>query len=579
MRKSAEVILSCILTGVLTVGTFTAAEVTSRAAGETPSWEKIETSSATEESTAEGDEEAKSALLLPSAGAGYALSAKKVSLSDVKQDYEAKTAAAESTAEASSVESAEEGSSEASSEASGSESDEEASVTESSTDSASAESSAEESTQETTEAAAENSAAESTQAADAASTAPAAVDVPASDPEILSTSLTPVQLREYGLVRQAGDSGTVDESMATQAAAQAVTVVVGGNTDALNTAGTPLVSSAEAASTESSTDSSAEESTEAVTEESTEETTQAEEASSEESSESDSSLAVACVNDYVNVRSDPSMDGEVVGKLYANSVATILEPANDDGWVKITSGSVTGYVRQEYIATGDYAQSLADSVGTKQAVVTTETLRVRAAASADSDVISLIGEGQTLDIISEEDGWYKVNTEDGEGYISADFADVETIYPEAVSKEEEEAEIAAEEAKKKAEEDAAAAAEEAKAASMGQQVVDYAMQFLGNPYVWGGSSLTNGTDCSGFTMAVYAHFGVSLPHYDVSQRSCGTAVSSLANARPGDLICYYGHVGIYIGNNQIINASNPRNGIKISPANYRSIAAIRRIFN
>ena len=104
------------------------------------------------------------------------------------------------------------------------------------------------------------------------------------------------------------------------------------------------------------------------------------------------------------------------------------------------------------------------------------------------------------------------------------------------------------------------------------------MQFIGNPYVWGGTSLTNGADCSGFTMAVYSHFGVSLPHYDAAQRQCGIAVNSLAEAVPGDLICYYGHVGIYIGNGQIVHASSPRYGIITGSATYRQISAIRRIF-
>jgi cell wall-associated NlpC family hydrolase len=113
---------------------------------------------------------------------------------------------------------------------------------------------------------------------------------------------------------------------------------------------------------------------------------------------------------------------------------------------------------------------------------------------------------------------------------------------------------------------------------MGVAVAQYALQFVGNPYVYGGTSLTNGADCSGFVMSVYANFGVSLPHSSASDRSQGYAVDSLDNAQPGDLICYSGHVALYIGNGQIVHASNKRTGIIVSNANYRTILAIRRIF-
>ena len=115
--------------------------------------------------------------------------------------------------------------------------------------------------------------------------------------------------------------------------------------------------------------------------------------------------------------------------------------------------------------------------------------------------------------------------------------------------------------------------------SKGQQVASYALKFVGNPYRWGGTSLTHGADCSGFVMSVYRHFGKSLPHSSAAQRSVGRRVSSLSAAKPGDIICYSGHVAIYLGNKKIVHASNRKTGIKISSnANYRHIVSIRRIF-
>ncbi len=110
----------------------------------------------------------------------------------------------------------------------------------------------------------------------------------------------------------------------------------------------------------------------------------------------------------------------------------------------------------------------------------------------------------------------------------------------------------------------------------GSSVVSFAKQFVGNPYVWGGTSLTNGADCSGFVMSVFANFGISLPHSSAALQSCGKAVS-YANAQPGDLICYSGHVGIYMGGGQIVHAQSTAVGITISSATYRTIVAVRRV--
>lgn len=366
--------------------------------------------------------------------------------------------------------------------------------------------------------------------------------------------------------------------------------------------------SSEESSEESQTETVEEETTEAATEEET-----TEEASEEETTEAATEeeqdfrgLVIAQVNNYVNVRSIPSEDGEIVGKLYDKSVGEFEEEVN--GWYKITSGNCTGYVKAEYCVTGDEAQALAKQVGTTYAVVNTTTLKVRQEASTESAVLGLVPIEEELVVVEELDGWVKVAIEEGDGYVSREYVNLRTDFVHAESKAEEEARLA-EEAKEREEARAAAVATEATRAAqaaeqtvqkqaqteavieaaqataassagseMGKSVIDYATQFVGNPYVYGGTSLTNGTDCSGFVMSVYANFGVSLPHSSSALRSKGYDVGGLANAQPGDIVCYSGHVALYIGNGQIVHASTSKTGIIISNANYRSILAVRRIF-
>ena len=331
-------------------------------------------------------------------------------------------------------------------------------------------------------------------------------------------------------------------------------------------------------------------------------------------------VAIAKVQDYVTVRAENNEDSEVLGKLYNNSAATVLE-TTDDGWYKISSGSVTGYVKSEYVVVGDDAT--VKSAGRRVATVNTETLKVRTSADENSEVLGLVAGEDDLTVIDESaDGWVGVSTEDGTGYVSSDYVSLDTEFTYAESKEEEAARLAKEEAERKAAAEAAAKEEAKKNAasesnksskasneskkseaveetadeessssdssseesysapsgSNGQAVVDYACQFVGNPYVYGGSSLTNGTDCSGFVMSVYAQFGISLPHSSSALRSVGYGVS-VDDMQPGDIICYSGHVAIYCGGNTIVHASNPSTGIKYtSPANYKTILAVRRIF-
>lgn len=305
-----------------------------------------------------------------------------------------------------------------------------------------------------------------------------------------------------------------------------------------------------------------------------------------EEEESFKNLVIAKVNDYVNVRDIPSEDGEIVGKLYNKSVGSFIE--EEDGWYKISSGSVEGYVKGEYCVTGDAAVDYAKEVGTRIATVTTTTLKVREKPGLDEAVLGLVPIEDELIVTEEMDGWVKVNIEEGDGYVSMDYVTLSTEFVKAESAAEEKARLAKEEEARKAAQAAARKKTSENAASGGKtyanptgstgaDVVQFAKQFVGNPYVYGGTSLTNGADCSGFVMSVYKNFGVNLPHSSAADRSVGAAVNGLENAQPGDIICYSGHVGIYAGNGQIVHASTSKTGIIVSSATYRSILSIRRI--
>ncbi|MCR5640456.1 MAG: SH3 domain-containing protein [Lachnospiraceae bacterium] len=319
----------------------------------------------------------------------------------------------------------------------------------------------------------------------------------------------------------------------------------------------------------------------------------------EEAANEYANIGIAQVNDYVNIRATASEDSDVVGKLYNNSACTVS--GEENGWYQISSGSVeSGYVKCEFVVVGN--EELARSASRRVATVNTETLYIREEASTDSSVIGMLPNGDDITVIDEstaDSGWVKVSAEEGDGYVSTEFVVLATEYTYAESKAEEEARLAREEAEKKAAQEAAAKAtakqkaatqaQEASAqessqsysapsgSSTGAAVVNYACQFVGNPYVYGGSSLTNGTDCSGFVMSVYSQFGVGLPHSSSADRGVGYAVST-SDMQPGDIVCYSGHVGIYAGNGTIVHAANESLGITYSNVYYRDILAVRRIF-
>lgn len=271
-------------------------------------------------------------------------------------------------------------------------------------------------------------------------------------------------------------------------------------------------------------------------------------------------LGIANVDNHLNIRATASEDGKLVGKLARNAACEII--SFDGKWAQIKSGKVEGYVSTDFLLMGDLAKERADQIVATIATVNTDGLKVREQPNTDCPVITQVANGEELEVVdTDTEGWVRVLIDDEEAFVSAEYVSVnqqldtavtmtELLYGEGVS-------------------------------DVRVDLCQYAKQFVGNPYVWGGTSLTKGADCSGFTMSVYKKYGISLPHSSRAQVNYGTKVS-LAEAKPGDLIFYakggtINHVAIYIGGGQVVHASSPRTGIKISNATYRTPHAIRRI--
>lgn len=270
-------------------------------------------------------------------------------------------------------------------------------------------------------------------------------------------------------------------------------------------------------------------------------------------------LGIAQVDNHLNVREEPDEGAKLVGKMPKNAGCEVLEVQGD--WTKIESGKVTGYVKSEYLLTGDAATEAAQQAMSKMAKVNTTTLYVRAEPNTESTIVTLVPIEEELEVLEELDGWVKVNIDGDEGYVSAEYVDVSAKLPKASTIQELQVGEGVSE----------------KSVS----VVSYAKQFVGNRYVYGGTSLTNGTDCSGFTMGVYAKFGIGLPHSSRAQANCGTRVG-LNEVQPGDLVFYsngggINHVALYIGGGQVVHASSPKSGIKISGMYYRTPVCATRV--
>ncbi|MDD3204449.1 MAG: NlpC/P60 family protein [Lachnospiraceae bacterium] len=270
-------------------------------------------------------------------------------------------------------------------------------------------------------------------------------------------------------------------------------------------------------------------------------------------------LGIADVEGNLNIRATAAEDGKIVGKLSGNGACEIID--FKDKWAHVKSGKVEGYVAKDYLLMGQLAKARAQEIVNKMATVTTDTLKVRGEPNTDSEVVTLVPNGEELEVVKENGGWVEVMIDDENAYISADYVSIDEKLDTAVTMTE---------------------------LLYGNGVSDvrvdlcqYAKQFVGNPYVWGGVSLTKGADCSGFVLSVFAKYGISLPHSSRAQANIGTKVNALS-AQPGDLFFYskgggINHVAIYIGNGQVVHASSPKTGIRISNAFYRTPTVVRRI--
>lgn len=278
-------------------------------------------------------------------------------------------------------------------------------------------------------------------------------------------------------------------------------------------------------------------------------------------------LGVSNVTTYLNVREGVGTDKEIIGKMPGGSACEVIEEEN--GWYKIQSGEVSGYVDKQYILTGYDANVKAMETMKNVLKVNCDILNVRQEPSTECSIATRVETGEILEIIEPEtNGWYKININNLEGYVNAEYVD--NIYTLPVAEKIVKL-VAAPSG------GSSGSGQTYDSSNLNQSVsqtavdlINYAYNFLGNPYVYGGNSLTNGIDCSGFVQQIFAKYGYSLPRTSLAYPSAGTNID-YRNAKPGDILVYRygdgsGHVAIYIGNGQIIHASTPRTGICIGNA-------------
>ncbi len=271
-------------------------------------------------------------------------------------------------------------------------------------------------------------------------------------------------------------------------------------------------------------------------------------------------IGIADIEGNLNIRETPSEDGALCGKLPAEAACEILGEAGE--WYHISSGKVEGYVKAEYLTTGDAAAARAEELKATVCIVTADVLNVREEPNTESEIVDQIATGEEVSLVEDMGEWLKVDVDGEDRYVKAEFVEVADVLKDALTMTE---------------------AQYGEGVSdVRVAVINYATQFVGNRYVWGGTSLTNGCDCSGFVLSVMAKFGIYLPHYSGSQAQCGTRISC-DELKPGDLVFYGGrrisHVAIYMGNGQIVHAANKRVGITISNVYYRTPKCCTRVLN
>lgn len=309
-------------------------------------------------------------------------------------------------------------------------------------------------------------------------------------------------------------------------------------------------------------------------------------------------FAFADVSDYVNVRNQPSTEGEIVGKIYDGAVAEILSIAGEnDDWYQIVSGNVEGYIKAEFFLRGEEAADVMDKYVTRYAEVRADRLNVRKEPSVDSQRVGYVTQGEKIKVVEVGEEWVQVQyTENIQAYVAAEYVMVKEEFIYAKTLEEEAREIAEREARQQREQEKIEIIETISVQlpstnytsneELRRGIVEYAMQFVGNRYINGGRSLAGGTDCSGFTCYIYADFGYSISRIPQGQFTGAGRSIGLDVIQPGDIICYSSnggrsctHVGMYIGNGQIVHSANSRKGVIVSDVNFEPIIGVRNVID